>query len=201
MVDLDSIQGSPSNPRVRNENGFKRLLESLRNHPEMMVTRPICVDADTMEIIAGNRRHEGLKILGYKEVPAEWVYFLKGWTKEEKEHLMIADNINEAGAWDLRKIIEDGWDLTKLKGMGLTVDLKKLEIPKKGEVVFSAELDKSLNYVVLVFKTDIDWLNVKTALGLDTTYSKRTTGEPWNSGVGRVVDGMAAIDKLKNMGK
>jgi hypothetical protein len=200
-IKLDSVHGSPMNPRSRNENGFKRLMQSIKDHPEMMVTRPICVDVDTNEIIAGNRRHEALILLGYTEVPENWIYFLKGWSKEEKEHLMIADNINEAGTWDLRKIIADGWDLTKLKGMGLTVDLKKLEIPTKGEVEFSQELEKNLNYVVLVFKTDIDWLNIKTTLGLDTKYSKRTTGEPWNSGVGRVVDGVAAIEKIKNSGK
>ena len=70
-IRLDTIHGSPMNPRSRNENGFKRLMQSIKDHPEMMVTRPICVDGDTMEIIAGNRRHEALILLGYTEVPEE----------------------------------------------------------------------------------------------------------------------------------
>jgi len=66
-----------------------------------------------------------------------------------------------------------------------------------GEIHFSEELDRVSNYVVLKFTNDIDFLNIQTILGLDSTYSKRANGKPWSKGMGRVVDGVDAIIKIK----
>ena len=68
---------------------------------------------------------------------------------------------------------------------------------EQGEVVFSEELDRISNYVVLKFSNDIDFLNIQTLLGLKNTHAKRANGKPWAKGIGRVVDGVDAIMKIK----
>jgi hypothetical protein len=41
------------------------------------------------------------------------------------------------------------------------------------------------------------FINIQSILGLDSTYSKRANGKPWSKGIGRVIDGIDAIIKIK----
>jgi hypothetical protein len=67
-------------------------------------------------------------------------------------------------------------------------------------VEFSTELDRESNFVVLKFDRDIDFTQVQTLLGLKSVYSKRQNGKPWCKGIGRVVDGVKAIELIKAAG-
>jgi len=42
-----------------------------------------------------------------------------------------------------------------------------------------------------------DWLQVQSIFGLESTYSLRQNGKTWSKGVGRVIDGIDAILKIK----
>lgn len=66
----------------------------------------------------------------------------------------------------------------------------------KGKIAFSNEIDQESNYVVLKFDKKIDFLQIQTLLGLESTYSRRANGKPWSKGIGRVVDGVDAIAKI-----
>ncbi len=67
----------------------------------------------------------------------------------------------------------------------------------KPEIEFSMELDRKSNYIVLKFERDIDFIQAEGILGLKRTHSKRQNGKPWSQGIGRVVDGVEAIEKIK----
>ena len=79
-------------------------------------------------------------------------------------------------------------------------DIKELKNPdnKESENPFATELDRESNYIVLKFETDIDWLQAKTLFGLQTETARRSNGKAWSSGIGRVLNGIEAINKIKN---
>jgi hypothetical protein len=52
------------------------------------------------------------------------------------------------------------------------------------------------NYLVLKFDTDIDWIQAKSVFGLETETAKRANGKAWSKGIGRVLNGSEAINKL-----
>jgi len=64
--------------------------------------------------------------------------------------------------------------------------------------IFATELDRESNYIVLKFDNDIDWIQAKTLFGLKTETARRQNGKPWSSGIGRVLNGTEAINKLTN---
>ena len=58
-------------------------------------------------------------------------------------------------------------------------------------------LGEENNYIVLKFSTETDWLQARSVLGLESVHSKRRNGKPWSKGVGRVVDGVNAIEQIR----
>ena len=72
----------------------------------------------------------------------------------------------------------------------------------EGEVEFSEILGEENNYLVLQFKTDIDWLNAQSIFGLETvkSYSTRKDGKVAKNmerkGVARVLDGAKVLNEL-----
>ena len=79
-------------------------------------------------------------------------------------------------------------------------DIEEMNNPNNEETenVFATELDKNSNYLVLKFETDIDWIQAKTVFGLQTETSRRSNGKAWSKGIGRVLNGAEAINKLMN---
>jgi len=139
-------------------------------------------------------RLKALQHLGFKEIPDTWVKHADQLTEDEQRRFIIADNVS-GGDWDMEALTTE-WDVQELEDWGLELPGEK-EKKEDGEIVFSTELDQESNYVVLKFNSDIDFLNIQTLLGLQSTYSKRTNGKPWSKGMGRVVDGVEAIIKIK----
>jgi hypothetical protein len=115
-------------------------------------------------------------------------------TEDQQREFIIKDNVG-FGDWDWEELANN-WDAEKLKEWGLEVIQDDAD-NVTGEESISSELDQESNYIVLKFNTDIDWLQVKSIFGIQSTYSLRQNGKPWSKGVGRVIDGIAAITKIK----
>jgi hypothetical protein len=49
----------------------------------------------------------------------------------------------------------------------------------------------------LKFEKDIDWIQAKSVFGLQTETGRRANGKEWSKGIGRVLNGVEAIKKLK----
>ena len=156
----------------------------------MLELRPIVVDENNI-ILGGNQRFKACIEAGLKEV---FIIKANDLTEEQKHEFIVKDNVG-FGEWDW-DILANEWDIEKLNDWGLDVPAIK-ENEDDGEIVFSNELDQQSNYIVLKFSTDIDWLQVQSIFGLQSTYSKRANGKPWSKGVGRVLDGTDAIIKIK----
>ena len=199
QVKISKVKGNPDNPRIIKNDKFKKLVKSIQDFPEMLKLRPIVVDED-MIVLGGNMRLKASKDAGLKEV---WIEVAEGLTEEQKKEFIVKDNVG-FGEWEWDMLANE-WDSSKLTEWGLDVwlnedDIKELKNPdnKESENPFATELDRESNYIVLKFETDIDWLQAKTLFGLQTETARRQNGKAWSSGIGRVLNGIEAINKIKN---
>jgi hypothetical protein len=170
---------------------FKKLVKSIQEFPDMLNVRPLVVNKD-MVVLGGNMRLKAIKEAGIKEISIEIV----DWTEDQQKEFIIKDNVG-FGEWNWDDLANN-WDEIELTDWGLDIpDFNKNIDNEEGEIKISTELDQHSNYIVLKFNTDIDWLQVQSIFGLESTYSLRQNGKTWSKGVGRVIDGIDAILKIK----
>jgi len=194
VSDLKPLEKNPF--KSKGDAQIKRIAKSIQEFERMMEIRKIVIDEEN-NILGGNKRYFALKKLGYKEIPDEWIERVTDLTEEQKKEFIVKDNAHFGSEWDYELLGE--WNVD-LDAWGVDKNIvKNKEDEIEGEIKFSNELDRESNYVVLKFSKDIDWLWVQTILGLDNTYSKRANGKEWSKGVGRVVDGIEAIEKIKKL--
>lgn len=124
-VKLSNLKPNPKNPRVIKDDKFKRLVQSLKDFPQMMELRPIVVDAD-MVVLGGNMRLKAIQELGMKEIPDSWVKKASDLTEDQKRQFIIKDNVG-FGEWDWDALANE-WDENELKDWGL-----ELPVNFKGE--------------------------------------------------------------------
>lgn len=166
----------------------------------MLEARPIVVDPDYM-VLGGNMRLQAAMQAGLDKVPV----YIASWEEAKQREFVIKDNVG-FGEWDW-DVLANEWNVEDLDAWGLPLPFSKDELaemsnPNNSETdhPFAMELDRESNYVVLKFSTDIDWIQAKTLLGLQTETARRQNGKPWSSGIGRVLDGPKTIEMLTNAG-
>ena len=190
-VKVTEVISNPNNPRLIKDDKFRKLVKSIQEFPDMLNVRPLVVNKD-MVVLGGNMRLKAIKEAGIKEISIEIV----DWTEDQQKEFIIKDNVG-FGEWNWDDLAND-WDEIQLTDWGLDIpDFNKSIDNEEGEIKISTELDQHSNYIVLKFNTDIDWLQVQSIFGLESTYSLRQNGKTWSKGVGRVIDGIDAILKIK----
>ena len=112
---LSEIKPNPDNPRILKEDKFNKLVQSIKDFPDMLEKRPIVIDEDNV-VLGGNMRLRALQELKYKDVP---VIVAKGWTEEQKREFIIKDNVG-FGEWDW-DILANEWSDNPLTEWGLDV--------------------------------------------------------------------------------
>lgn len=121
---ISNIKPNPSNPRIIKDDKFKKLVQSLRDFPEMMEKRPmVCVtDVDgKIYPLGGNMRFRALQELKYTEIPDSWVQMADEWTEEQRKEFVIKDNVG-FGEWDWGMLANE-WDAQQLNDWGLEVPI------------------------------------------------------------------------------
>jgi len=113
---IKDIKSNPKNPRLIKDRRFKKLVQSLKEFPKMLVFRPIIVNENNV-VLGGNMRLKALIELGYKEIPDSWVKRADELTEDEKRRFIIADNV-EFGENDF-DILSKDWDKTEITDWGL----------------------------------------------------------------------------------
>ena len=198
-VDIRQIRSNPDNPRFIKDYKFEKLVKSIREFPQMLELRPIVVNQD-MIVLGGNMRLKACEAAGIEQVP---IIFADNLTEEQQKEFIIKDN-SSFGEWDW-DLLANEWDVDDLNDWGLDVPYTEDDIEEMGnpmneqsEKPFATELDTQSNYLILKFDTDIDWIQAKTLFGLKTETAKRANGKPWSQGIGRVINGVEAINKIQN---
>jgi len=198
LVKITEVKGNKDNPRIIKDAKFKKLVQSIKDFPEMLKIRPIVVNGE-MTVLGGNMRLKACQQAGLKEV---WILKADNLTEDQQKEFIIKDN-SGFGEWDW-DILANEWDVKKLEEWGLDgfpfEDVEEITNPDNidTENIFATELDSESNYLVLKFDKDIDWIQAKTIFGLQTETARRSNGKAWSSGIGRVLNGTVAIKKIKN---
>jgi len=127
-IALSEIKKNPKNPRTIKDESYRKLVQSIRDFPEMLELRPLVLDADMM-VLGGNMRLTALKELGYKEAPC---LIASELTEEQKRQFIIKDNIGY-GEWDWNALGEL-YQLPELEEWGLEIpDFSAFEQEKDAE--------------------------------------------------------------------
>ena len=128
LIKLNKIKFNSNNPRTIKDIKFKKLVNSIKEFPEMLEKRPIVVDENYI-VLGGNMRTKACKEAGLKEV---WVDVVDNWSEEQKKEFIIKDN-SGFGEWDW-DILANEWDVDKLNDWGL-------DLPPMFDEVLEAEED------------------------------------------------------------
>jgi site-specific DNA-methyltransferase (adenine-specific) len=124
---INKIKSNPNNPRVIKDDKFKKLVQSLKDLPEMAQVRPIVVNQD-MIVLGGNMRLKAMKEAGWKEAPVAIV----DWDEDKQRQFIIKDNVG-FGEWDWDMLANE-WDAESLGEWGL-------DVPQMNETEIEAEED------------------------------------------------------------
>jgi len=116
-VKINSIKTNPKNPRLIKDDKFKKLVNSIKEFPQMLELRPIVVDENNI-ILGGNMRHKACIEAGLKEV---YIVQAKDLTEQQKDEFIVKDNVG-FGEWDW-DILANEWDTDKLTDWGLDLPL------------------------------------------------------------------------------
>ena len=184
------------NAKKHDSTQIANVAESIR---QFGFVQPIVIDRNGV-IVIGHCRALAAEKLGMQEVPCVCVDDL---TPEQVNALRIVDNKSNESPWDFDILPDELADID-LSGFDFDfgLDKKKNKEEIEGEVEFSEILGEENNYLVLQFKTDIDWLNAQSIFGLETvkSYSTRKDGKVAKNmerkGVARVLDGAKVLNEL-----
>ena len=185
-VSLSTIKVNPNNPRLIKDDKFKKLVQSIKDFPEMLEIRPIVVN-DNMIVLGGNMRLKACKEAGLKEVH---IIKASSLTQEQQKEFIIKDNVS-GGEWDWEQLAND-WDSKELEAWGLDVpitkdlneqDLFDIEIPFYTpsaivpDVNELANLDKTKNLIDKINSLEVDnelkeFLKVRASFFTDFNFQK-----------------------------
>ena len=125
-VKISEVKVNPNNPRLIRDDKFAKLVQSIKDLPQMLEIRPIVVNTD-MVVLGGNMRLKACKEAGLKEVP---IIIADNLTEEQQREFLIKDNVS-GGEWDWN-MIQSEWDTNELAEWGL-------DVPQ-----FASEIDYSI---------------------------------------------------------
>ena len=112
IVKISEVKLNPNNPRIIKDDKFKKLVQSVKDFPEMLNIRPIVVNQD-MIILGGNMRFKACKEAGLKQVPI----IKTDLTEAQQREFLIKDNTS-GGEWDW-EVLANEWNSEELESWGL----------------------------------------------------------------------------------
>jgi DNA modification methylase len=113
------IKLNPNNPRIIKDDKFKKLVQSIKDFPEMLDIRPIVVNKEGI-ILGGNMRYKACIEAGIKEPP----HVVVDLTEDQQKEFLIKDNVS-GGEWDW-DVLASEWNVEQLDSWGL--DMPSIEV-------------------------------------------------------------------------
>jgi len=126
-IAISKVRPNSDNPRYIKDEKFKKLVQSLRDFPEMANVRPIVVNKE-MIVLGGNMRLKAMQEAGWSEVPVQVV----DWSEEKQREFIIKDNVG-FGEWDWDELANT-WNEMELDAWGLDVP-NFLEMPTDEDLI------------------------------------------------------------------
>jgi hypothetical protein len=117
-VKISEVKVNPNNPRLIKDEKFKKLVQSIKDFPEMLNIRPIVVNKE-MIILGGNMRYKACVEVGLKEIPI----IVTDLTEEQQKEFLIKDNVS-GGEWDW-DVLANEWNDETLSSWGIDFEFNK----------------------------------------------------------------------------
>ena len=102
LIPASQIKLNPNNPRLIKDDKYKKLVQSIKDFPEMLHIRPIVVN-DEMIVLGGNMRLRACIEAGMTEIPT---IKASSFTEEQQKEFLIKDNVG-FGEWDWDVVAND----------------------------------------------------------------------------------------------
>ena len=165
VVKISKIKKNPNNPRLVKDDKFKKLVQSIKDFPEMLKIRPIVVNED-MVVLGGNMRLRACKDAGLKDVP---IIQASELTEKQQREFIIKDNVG-FGEWDWDMIANE-WDAEQLDDWGLDIpigeQIDNLEDDEEIEFEQSVQLEPPKEYILIMAEPNsLDWEEIKETFKL-----------------------------------
>jgi hypothetical protein len=155
---INLIKPNPNNPRIIKDDKFKKLVQSIKDFPQMLELRPIVIDENNI-VLGGNMRLKACQELGLKDVPT---IYAKDLTEDQKKEFIIKDNVG-FGEWNWDDLAND-WDEELLVEWGLDIPQwsKGLDVNEMTDedVDLLDEFDpvgnsKGLHKIIIIFDNEL----------------------------------------------
>lgn len=124
------IEGLPKNPRFIRDDKFAKLVQSIKDDPEMLDLRELLVIPHDKQyvVIGGNMRLRAMIECGHKEAPCKVLD--KATPPEKLQAYAAKDNVG-FGEWDWSALANE-WDAGQLSEWGLDLPKDPIE-PEENE--------------------------------------------------------------------
>jgi ParB-like chromosome segregation protein Spo0J len=155
IVKIGDVKINPNNPRLIKDDKFAKLVQSIKDLPQMLDIRPIVVNSD-MVVLGGNMRLKACKEAGLKQVP---IIIADNLTEDQQREFLIKDNVS-GGEWDWL-MIQSEWDTNELSEWGLEVPI--FETEPTGDDLIGEEKNKPAT-LKITFPTPEDLQNCESEL-------------------------------------
>ena len=199
-VKISSVKSNPNNPRIIKDDKFKKLVQSIKDFPQMLNIRPIVVN-DEMIVLGGNMRLKACIEAGLKEVA---IIKASDLTPEQQNEFIIKDNVG-FGEWDWSELA-NAWDDEKLVEWGLDIPIDKMidELEDGEEILLeqAIQLKPKREYVVIMCdEENSEWDELKQVLELPMVKRGGFTKDKTNKGfidTQRVINAKDIINALRS---
>lgn len=164
-IKVSELKPNPNNPRIIKDDKFKKLVNSIKEFPEMLDARPVVVTPD-MVVLGGNMRLKALQAAGVKETPV----YVASWDEVKQKQFIIKDNVG-FGEWDWN-MISNEWELENLESWGLDIpnlddEVDELEDGEEIELPQSVQLEPPKEYILIMTEPNsVEWEDLKETLKL-----------------------------------
>lgn len=146
---IGEVKPNPKNPRVIKNDKFRKLVQSIKEFPQMLEIRPIVLN-DKNIILGGNMRFRAAQEAGLKEVPVVKVSL----TQKEEDEFIIKDN-SSFGEWDW-DILSNNFELDELDDWGLDIPVYLTDDDEEP----SYDKDKSANALEAFLDNNITFIRL-----------------------------------------
>lgn len=161
-ININQIKRNPNNPRLIRDDKFKKLVQSMKDFPEMIGVRPIVVNEDYI-VLGGNQRLKAMKEAGFTDIPVEIV----SWSEEKQREFVIKDNMS-SGEWDWASLLQS-WDTSELEKWSMDVPTWAPPLPENE--MTEEEVDLNQDFDV--------WGKGPTEMGLKLVFNNKEEAEKW----------------------
>lgn len=168
IIAISKIKPNPDNPRLIKDDKYKKLVQSIKDFPEMLELRPVVINKDFM-VLGGNMRLKACQEAGLSEIP---ILKAENLTKEQQKEFIIKDNQN-FGEWDFELLAND-FEMDKLIEWGfenwqIGIDEKNSQDEWVGLPEYLSEKFEGFTQIVVNFLTEEDYKNFQKQINQKLT--------------------------------